>query len=112
MYPACQNLLLAARALGYGGVMMMWHLLVEDELRALLGIPPEVLLAATITLGVPAGRHGPVRRLPLADVVYEGAWGAPAPWAADPPDTPVLGSAGPPARAAASGGNQPGGRER
>jgi len=112
VYPACQNLLLAARALGYGGTMMMWHLLVEDELRALLGIPPDVLLAATITLGVPAGRHGPVRRLPLADVVYDGAWGAPAPWAADPPDTPVLRSAGPPPTAAAPGGNQPGGRER
>ena len=25
VYPACQNLLLAARALGYGGVMTMWH---------------------------------------------------------------------------------------
>ena len=39
VYPACQNLLLAARTLGYGGVMMMWHALVADELRALLGIP-------------------------------------------------------------------------
>ena len=34
VYPACQNLLLAARALGYGGVMTMWHVLVDDELRA------------------------------------------------------------------------------
>src|SRR3954464_11447338 len=25
IYPACQNLLLAARALGYGGVMTTWH---------------------------------------------------------------------------------------
>ena len=33
IYPACQNLLLAARALGYGGVMTTWHQLVEDELR-------------------------------------------------------------------------------
>jgi nitroreductase len=89
IYPACQNLLLAARALGYGGTMMMWHLLVEDELRSLLGIPADVLMAATITLGVPAGRHGPVRRLPLAEVVYDGAWGAPATWADDPPDTRV-----------------------
>jgi nitroreductase len=94
VYPACQNLLLAARARGYGGTMMMWHLLVEDELRALLGIPTDVLLAATITLGQPAGRHGPVRRLPLADVVYDGAWGEPAAWAVDPPGTPVARAAG------------------
>lgn len=32
VYPACQNLLLAARALGYGGVMTGWHMLVESEL--------------------------------------------------------------------------------
>ena len=33
VYPACQNLLLAARALGYGGVMTIWHAFVEAELR-------------------------------------------------------------------------------
>ena len=31
VYPACQNLLLAARALGYGGVLTMWHGLVEPR---------------------------------------------------------------------------------
>lgn len=102
VYPACQNLLLAARALGYGGTMMMWHLLVEEELRALLRIPPEVQMAATITLGVPAGHHGPVRRLPLAEVVYDGTWGTPAAWAVDPPDTPVT-RAGPPLQSRAGG---------
>ena len=29
VYPACQNLLLAARAMGYGGALTMWHLMVE-----------------------------------------------------------------------------------
>ena len=87
VYPACQNLLLAARALGYGGVLSMWHRFVEDDLRALLGIPDEAVLAATITLGVPEGRHGPVRRLPLAEVVYDDRWGAQAAWAHDPPGT-------------------------
>ena len=56
IYPACQNLLLAARALGYGGVMTTWHQLVEDELRPLLGIPDGVVIAATIPLGKPAGQ--------------------------------------------------------
>jgi nitroreductase len=31
VYPACQNLLLAARALGYGGVMTGWHYAVEPR---------------------------------------------------------------------------------
>lgn len=97
VYPACQNLLLAARALGYGGVMSMWHRLVEDELRALVGVPDDVVLAAAITLGVPEGRHGPVRRLPLREVVFDDRWGGEAPWAVDPPGT-LFSGAGPPGR--------------
>lgn len=95
IYPACQNLLLAARALGYGGVMTTWHALVEPDLRALLGIPAETAIAATIPLGRPAGHHGPVRRRPLAELVYDDGWGAPAPWAVDPDGTRHA-SAGPP----------------
>lgn len=90
VYPACQNLLLAARALGYGGVLTGFQGLVEDELRALLALPDEVALAATITLGRPVGSHGPVRRRPMADLVYGDTWGVGATWAHDPPGTPVM----------------------
>lgn len=87
VYPACQNLLLAARALGYGGALTMWHLFVEDRLRELLEIPPEVALSACITLGRPLGGHGPVRRRPLDQLVFEDRWDGPAAWAIDPPGT-------------------------
>lgn len=87
IYPACQNLLLAARALGYGGVLTGWHHAVEPELRDLLGIPDGVAIHTAIPLGRPLGSHGPVRRLPLADVVFDGGWGEPATWAVDPPGT-------------------------
>lgn len=97
VYPACQNLLLAARALGYGGVLTMWHQYVEDELRDVLGIPADVAISATITLGRPVGNHGPVRRRPVAELVYEDGWEEPAPWATDPPGTRFT-SAGPPRR--------------
>lgn len=80
VYPACQNLLLAARALGYGGALTMWHLMVEGELRALLEIPPHVALSACITLGVPEGRHGPLRRKPIGDVTFVDRWGAHPDW--------------------------------
>ncbi len=87
IYPACQNLLLAARALGYGGVITMWHQFVEDDLRALLEIPDGVAISACIPLGRPEGHHGPVRRRPLGEVVFDDGWGQPAGWAIDPPGT-------------------------
>jgi nitroreductase len=87
VYPACQNLLLAARGLGYGGVLTGWHLAVERELKSLCGIPDDVVIAATIPLGVPKGSHGPLRRRPLRELVFEGQWGTSAPWAEDPQGT-------------------------
>jgi nitroreductase len=96
VYPACQNLLLAARALGYGGVMTSWQNAAEAELRALLRIPDGVELMATITLGRPQGGHGPVRRRPLPELVYGDAWGQPPAWAVDPAGTTHT-AAGPPA---------------
>lgn len=95
VYPACQNLLLAARALGYGGVMTTWHAFVEDDLRSLLGIPDEVAMCATIPLGRPVGGHGPVRRRPIGELVYDDGWERPAVWAVDPEGTRFT-SAGPP----------------
>lgn len=93
VYPACQNLLLAARVLGYGGVITMWHGFVEAPLKAILSIPDDVVIAATIPLGRPVGGgHGPVRRRPIPELVYEEAWGEPAPWAVDPPGTRFTGS--------------------
>ncbi|MEZ5228962.1 MAG: nitroreductase family protein [Acidimicrobiales bacterium] len=95
VYPACQNLLLAARALGYGGVLTGWHGMVEAELRALVGIPDDHLIAATIPLGKPQGNHGPVRRRPISELVYDDTWGGAAPWATEPEGTRHT-SAGPP----------------
>ena len=75
---------------------------VDAELRALLGVPDNTLIAGTITLGRPAGRHGPVRRRPLGELVFADHWGDPAPWAVDPPGTAFT-SAGPPKSAARGG---------
>lgn len=91
VYPACQNLLLAARDLGYGGVVTMWHKAVEPELHQLLGLPEAATIAACIPLGRPVGHHGPVRRRPLAELVYEDAWGEAPTWAVDPPGTRFTG---------------------
>jgi nitroreductase len=94
VFPACQNLLLSARALGYGGVMTLWHRPAEARLAEILGLPEGVSIVAVIPLGRPVGRHGPVRRRPVAELVFEDGWGAPAAWAVDPPDSRHTG--GPP----------------
>ena len=95
IYPACQNLLLAARALGWGGVMTGFHAPVEGQLRTLLDIPDEATIASTITLGRPVGSHGAVRRRPMGELVFAEGWDRAAPWAIDPPGTAHT-SAGPP----------------
>ena len=94
IYPACQNLLLAARSLGYGGALTMWHQGVETQLRELLDIPENVAISACITLGRPQGSHGPVRRRPISELVFENKWGSSPTWAIDPDDTRFT-SAGP-----------------
>ena len=95
VYPAVQNLLLAARGLGFGGVITGFHGAVQEELKRLLEIPEDVAIAATVTIGRPRGHHGPVRRRPLQELVFEERWGASTQWAVDPPGTRYT-SAGPP----------------
>jgi nitroreductase len=87
IYPACQNILLAARALGYGGALTGFHHPVEQQLRELLNIPEGVHISACITLGKPEGNHGPVRRRRLADLVFEDSWDVAPIWAIDPEGT-------------------------
>ena len=90
VYPACQNVLLAARAKGYGGVLTGFHGYVTKELQDLLQLPENAFIAATITLGKPAGAHGPVRRVPMNQLVYGDTWGEGASWAIDPDGTAVM----------------------
>ena len=77
IYPAVQNMLLAARALGLGATLTTVYLNFEKEVDATLGLPPDVHTYALLPIGYPIGRFGPVRRLPLAEVVYEDRWGQP-----------------------------------
>jgi nitroreductase len=77
IYPAVQNMLLAARSLGLGATLTTRHLLYEKETEAALGLPPGVHSYAILPIGYPMGRFGPVGRGPLKEVVYEDRWGSP-----------------------------------
>jgi nitroreductase len=75
IYPAVQNMLLAARALGLGSTLTTRHINYEKEVDEAMGIPPGFHSYAILPIGYPMGRFGPVRRIALADVVYEDRWG-------------------------------------
>ncbi len=77
IYPAVQNMLLAARALGLGSTLTTRHLLYEAEAEAALGLPPGVHSYAILPIGYPMGRFGPVGRGALAEIVYGDRWGEP-----------------------------------
>ena len=81
IYPAVQNLMLAARALGLGTALTSMHRRYEAEIKALLGIPGHVETAALIPVGYPGkGDHfgGSVRR-PAEEVTFYEKWDATGP---------------------------------
>ncbi len=74
VFPGAQNLLLCARTLGLGATITTWHLCLEQEFKAALGIPRRVKTFALIPVGWPRGRFGPVRRHPPGDVIRYDRW--------------------------------------
>jgi nitroreductase len=80
IFPAMQNFLLAARALGLGACLTSWASYAgEPLLRSAVGVPDDWMLAGHVVVGWPRGRHGPVRRHPLDQVVFLDRWDQPAP---------------------------------
>ncbi|MFI6096971.1 nitroreductase family protein [Lentzea sp. NPDC051213] len=89
IYPAVQNLLLAARAVGLGATLTTLQALggitaegdaagpvsIYDDLRHILGIPSGIVPAALIPVGWPAGRFSAGRRKPVPEVAYRERWG-------------------------------------
>jgi nitroreductase len=79
IYPAVQNLMLAARAHGIGSTLTTVHRLNENDVKELLGIPENYDTVALIPLGYPRGRWGEGPRRPLDDVAFGDRWGSPLP---------------------------------
>jgi nitroreductase len=75
IYPAVQNLLLAARALGLGAVLTTPHLLTPGLFERVLRLPKGTRIAAAIPVGWPKGTFGPVSRPAARDVI---SWDASA----------------------------------
>jgi nitroreductase len=76
IYPAVQNLMLAARALGLGTTLTTVHTMFEDEIKTLLGIPRNVQTTALIPMGYPAPEEnfGGSRRRPVTELTHYDHW--------------------------------------
>jgi nitroreductase len=76
MFPAVWSLQLAMRSRGVGSALTTVHLLQEEAMSELLGIPQQVtqagLLACAYLRGEPPG---PASRTPAAEVTYWDRWG-------------------------------------
>ena len=74
IYPAAQNLIVAARALGLGTVFTTFQGVAESVIRETLNIPDDVLIGCMIPMGWPDRNFGPVNREPYERVVHHDRW--------------------------------------
>lgn len=71
IFPAVQNLLLAARSIGLGATLTTLPLWSRTQARRTLGLPPKVTPCAVIPLGWPLkGGYGPTTRRPVREIVH------------------------------------------
>lgn len=69
VYPLVWNILLAARAEGYGGVITTMAVPEEAAVRDLLGVPDTFALAAVVPLGKPVKQPTRLTRRPVEEFV-------------------------------------------
>ena len=74
IFPACQNMMLAASALGVSSLFTTFFGLVERDVKDLLGVPPRMFLEAVVFLGYGDEPLGKPKRKPLAEVVHRNRW--------------------------------------
>ena len=77
VWPAVQNLLLGANALGLGSALTTITTVFGDELRSLLALPDHIRPLAVVPLGWPAQALGPPRRAPVGEKTFRERYGEP-----------------------------------
>lgn len=74
VYPAVQNMLLAARALGLGTTLTTAHWSRMDDVRQVLAVPDDFKVYALVPVGYPTGKWGEAKRRPAWEVTYWDGW--------------------------------------
>lgn len=77
VFPAVQNMLLAANALGLGSLLTTFALLRAYDIKKLLHIPEHISLEAVVYLGYSDEKLGRPRRRPLEELAHLNDWETP-----------------------------------
>ena len=75
IYPFAWSILLAARHEGHGGTITTNAIAEEPKVKALLGIPAHVAVAAIMPLGRPVRQLRKLKRKPVAELAVRERWG-------------------------------------
>lgn len=77
IFPAVQNLMLAAHALGLGSCLTAHGSTStrgEPEVKKILGIPDHIKVACLVYLGYPLFKLGPPKRKPIEQFIHHDGW--------------------------------------
>jgi len=77
LFQACQNMMLAANALGVSSLFTTFFFLRREEIKAILGLPPQIFMEAAVFFGYADEKLGKPKRLPVSQVTHLNRWGNP-----------------------------------
>ncbi|HUI47519.1 MAG TPA: nitroreductase family protein, partial [Acidimicrobiia bacterium] len=77
IFPAVQNMLLAATALGLGSALTTITAGYRAEMQSILGLPDHVWPVALVPIGYPAHPLGRPRRAPFREHAHREQYGRP-----------------------------------
>jgi nitroreductase len=76
LFQSCQNMMLAAQALGVSSLFTTFFFLRRDEIKEILGIPPHIFMECAVFLGYADEPLGRPRRKPVPEVTHLNRWGS------------------------------------
>ena len=75
LFQACQNMMLAARALRLSSLFTTFFFLRRERIKQLLGIPPRIFMECAVFLGYGDEALGAPRRIPVERLSHHDRWG-------------------------------------
>jgi nitroreductase len=77
IFPAVQNILLAALDLGLGSLLSSLPVVSADDARTILSLPEHLVPLAVVPIGWPARKLGPPKRISFAEKTHRDTYGNP-----------------------------------